>query len=146
MSGEVVSIHRRGRRSPRSVETVLTQCIRPACGQKFPRKVVPGRRREYCTRQCQELANIEKREALARLKHYERETEKLRAEYARFVHTKDTGAEAQTDLLRDARTVLDQELNRAIGALTVTDRQIPLAQLLEALVAATNDYLDRLPQ
>jgi hypothetical protein len=132
------------------VETVTAVCLRPQCRAEFQRKLTRGRRQDYCSPQCRQHADAERRRSLARLKHYEQNAHLLRTDVSAHEATggSDRRADAEsTDLLSSCS---DMQLARAAGRaeaiLSVCDR-IPdareaLAAELKALVEVVQQHLD----
>jgi hypothetical protein len=133
------------------VETVTAVCLRPQCRAEFQRKLTRGRRQDYCSPTCRQLADAERRRTQARLKHYEQNTHLLRADVeAHNAHGKDN-VSPDVALLRPPPICSDLHLARALGRaetiLSVCDRipdaQNALAAELKALVEVVQQHLDR---
>jgi hypothetical protein len=131
------------------VETVTAVCLRPQCRAEFQRKLSRGRRQDYCSPQCRQLADAERRRAQARLKHYAQNTQLLRTDVeAHNPHGKGP-ASADVALVNPpakASVYLARAVGRAEAILSVCD-QIPdaqnaLAAELRSLVAAVQQHLD----
>lgn len=136
MSGNVVPFGAPARRSVSApAETITVVCARPSCRREFPRNLARGRRQDYCTPKCQQLANSERRKARAKLKHSEDSAARLRADYAAY----DAGQASTQDVEQSLRLALA----RTEGILELADLDDKVAKQLSNLLAATNAYLER---
>lgn len=154
MDNRVVPLRPAG--SPRShaarqrVETVPAVCLRPQCRAEFQRKLTRGRRQDYCSPQCRQLADAERRRTQARLKHYEQSTQLLRTDVEAH-NPNGKGVTSPDVALRGSLpNCSDLQLARAAGRaeaiLSVCDRipdaQNALAAELRALVEVIQQHFD----
>lgn len=139
-----------GRAARKSVETVTAVCLRPQCRTEFQRKLSRGRRQDYCSPNCRQLADAERRRAQARLKHYEQNARLLRTD-VEAVSLNSTGLGSLDPVHVDSPPkCLDLQLARAAGraeAILSLYDQIPdakdaLAAELSALVQIVQNHLD----
>lgn len=139
-----------GRAVRKSVETVTAVCLLPQCRAEFKRKLSRGRRQDYCSPDCRQLADGERRRAQARLKHYEQNARLLRTD-VEALDSNSTGLGSRDAVHEDSPAKCsDMQLARAVGRaeaiLSLCD-QIPdaknaLAAELSALVQMVQDHLD----
>lgn len=135
MSGNVVPFASPSRRSASdSAETITVVCARPACRREFPRSLTRGRRQDYCTPKCQQLANSERRKARAKLKHCEESAARLRADCAAY----DAG-QAST---QDAEQRLRLALAKTEGILEYADLDNKVIKQLRDLYVAATAHLE----
>lgn len=136
--------------APRTrAETVTAVCLRPQCRAEFQRKLTRGRRQDYCSPECRQLADSERRRSRARLKHYEQNTQLLRTDVLAHepsgsaVHIR--AETSGTEELGCPDVQLARAVGRAEAILAICDR-IPdgrdaLAAELESLIGAVNQHL-----
>lgn len=143
------SVRNRGARQP--VQTVTAVCLRPQCRAEFQRKLSRGRRQDYCSPQCRQLADSERRRAQAKLKHYEQNTQRLRTDVeALNPNGRSPTAPFDDSPLGPSSICSDLQLARAVGRAEATlslsdqmpDARNALAAELEALVEAVQKHLD----
>jgi hypothetical protein len=153
MDSRVVPLRPTGssrRSSPRPpVETVTAICLRPQCRAEFQRKLTRGRRQDYCSSECRQLADSERRRSRARLKHYEQSTHLLRTDVLAHDPAGSTSIPTTATSTSATSGCVDMQLARAVGRaegiLAICDR-IPdtgnaLFAELESLVAAVHQHL-----
>jgi len=132
------------------VKTVTAVCLRPQCRAEFQRKLSRGRRQDYCSPQCRQLADSERRRTQARLKHYEQNTRLLRTDVDALNPNGRGLAGTDGAPVVPSPNCSDFQLARAVGraeAILSLSGQIPdarnaLAAELEALVKAVQEHLD----
>jgi hypothetical protein len=153
MDSRVVPLRPTGslrRSAPRSrVETVTAICLRPQCRAEFQRKLARGRRQDYCSPDCRQRADSERRRQRARLKHYEQNTHLLRTDVLAYDSSGTTAASHTSTSESADPGCADVQLARAVGRaeaiLSISDR-IPdtrdaLFAELESLVEAVHHHL-----
>ncbi|MCV7383146.1 hypothetical protein H7K14_04805 [Mycolicibacter longobardus] len=152
MGNRVVPLRPAGsprQRAAQKAETVTAVCLRPQCRAEFQRKLSRGRRQDYCSPNCRQLADGERRRAQAKLKHYEQNARLLRTDVA-ALNTNSSGLETYGAVHEGSPPkCADLQLARAIGraeAILSLHDQIPdakdaLAAELSALVQVVQEHL-----
>jgi hypothetical protein len=154
MDNRVVPLRPTG--SPRShaarqrVETVTAVCLRPQCRAEFQRKLTRGRRQDYCSPQCRQLADAERRRTQARLKHYEQNTQLLRTDVEAHNPNGKGVTSPEVALRGSPPNCSDLQLARAVGRAEailsvcgrIPDAQNALAAELRALVEVIQQHFD----
>lgn len=128
------------------VETVTAVCLRPQCRAEFQRRMTRGRRQDYCSPQCRQLADAERRRSQARLKHYEQNSQLLRTDVAAHGSKDPDHRPTNAVLTSDCSDVqLAMAAGRAEAILSVSDHipdaRAALAAELKALVEAVQQHL-----
>jgi hypothetical protein len=139
MDGRVVPLAR-SRRVGRSAasDIVTAVCARPKCRKEFQRSLTRGRRKLYCTEECRRQVDAERRKTRARLRHYEDNVAKLRADDNTYASA---GAAAVGGAV-NAEEELRTQLARVQGLLVFADRDDPVVQHLADLATAVAQCLD----
>lgn len=105
-----------------------------------------GRRQDYCSPQCRQLADAERRRSQARLKHYEQNSQLLRTDVAAHGSKDPDHRPTNAVLTSDCSDVqLAMAAGRAEAILSVSehipDARAALAAELKALVEAVQQHL-----
>lgn len=138
MDGRVVPLRRsRGVGRPTPPDTVTAVCARPKCRNEFQRNLTRGRRQLYCTEECRREVDAERRKTRARLRHYEDNVAKLRADNNTYAPD---GADAVAGA-GNAEELLRTQLARVQGLLVFADDDDPVVQHLADLATAVAQYL-----
>ncbi len=82
---------------PGDPTTLTTRCSRPKCRKEFRIRVVPGRRRQYCSDLCKANGEKEYKQALSTVNHYETLLEGARNDAAAFGRSGDGMDRASSD-------------------------------------------------
>lgn len=85
MGGEVVELVER--REDLEGDALQATCANPRCDEQFLRPSGPGRRRDFHSEDCRRAAERDYRRLSARLDHYVRQADQMRARIAAYLRT-----------------------------------------------------------
>lgn len=127
-----------------AVEDLAALCANVLCRKEFRRRVVPGRRQEFCTELCRRTAEREYRRTLQRLAHFESQVEQLRIQAAAFGRGVTAGADDHGAVTPEQRRAAEDAITRVGGMMAfIRGSDEPLAVELCALYDAASPVIAR---
>jgi hypothetical protein len=112
------------------------------CRHEFTRSLNRGRRKDYCSDECRRLVDNERRRTRARLKHYQQNIARLRADAAAYSLSENGPHPTRTSTDGSVGQALESALTRAEGIIAGAGSKNRLAGELALLVEAVRNYLD----
>lgn len=85
MSGDIVGLAEH--RDDADLQVLEATCANPRCDEQFQRAFGPGRRKDFHSEECRRNAERDHRRLAARLEHYDRQAEQVRARLGAYLRT-----------------------------------------------------------